>query len=63
MTQEEFLAKCEYEGFEYALMDYGLSEKDLDDKGGEFFMLVREASSTARHLSSLIGRLEEYGND
>lgn len=30
MTEQDFAAKCEYEGVEYAVNEYGLSADDLE---------------------------------
>ncbi len=68
MTPEDFAAKVENEGFDYAFTEYGLSHDDLnrlDDPG--FYDAVKEYIKALNKIQPLRNvvedYLEEYGED
>lgn len=42
MTDLEFAQKCEYEGIDYAVTDYGLSADSLEDRDSELYEAMLE---------------------
>lgn len=61
MTPQEFAAKTESEGFDYAFTEYGLSHRDLDraDDPG-FYDAVKEYVEALREIQPLRSAVEEY---
>lgn len=61
-TPEEFYEKCDYEGgIEEAIFGYGLSEKDLAVREGEFFEAVKELAALGPRVRELSDIIYELG--
>lgn len=58
LTNEEFAAKCEWEGIEYAFTEYGLGADDLIDQSSELYFAARAVDSVKRQWEDAVARLE-----
>lgn len=61
MTQEEFIAKIEDEGLDYAFRHYGLSAHDLqDDVNDEFITVVEDFEDFVNESNEAYEKLCSY---
>lgn len=64
MTVEDFCAKLDYEGVEYAFTEYGLSHTMLDrDENPDFYNLVKRIEEKYDALDDDLREVESYIDD
>lgn len=64
MSNKDFLAKIENEGVDYAFLEYGLSEKNInEEENPEFFELVKIIAEKYNDLKPYIDELNSYVDD